>query len=335
MGEEPPPGGRPKPPPGGGPVPQSSTTNSSTNMTSAWAVGAGAAGHERKQRSFAEIMSEQKKNRNILEVIMTKIEKVDNEGKVYKHKNLTYDEIGIFLFDILKISPADCMRFNYSTGRYDTHEIMFKPGFDISPFLGSFVYLDHDISTRRQRRNVTKITFKNVPLNIPDEEIVHLCESYGKPVDYTVYYERLNNDKNRGMQGGTRYVDLELFQGASLNNFYWMEGPLPGDTGSRITVLHPGQIQQCSNCLKLATMGCPAKGNGKACTALKTHRTTLAAYMQVVKANHGYRSLKEKYYELYPAPGGAGNFGISGIVERTEDDEYVVPVNPVVEKISK
>ena len=32
------------------------------------------------------------------------------------------------------------------------------------------------------------------------------------------------NDKNRGMQGGTRFLDIELFQGASMNNFYWMEG---------------------------------------------------------------------------------------------------------------
>ena len=79
-------------------------------------------------------------------------------------------------------------------------------------------------------------------------------------------------------------------------------------------------------------MGCPSKGNGKACAALKTSRTTLAAYMEMIKHKHGYRSLKEKYYELFPTPGGAGNFGISGIVERTEEDEDVVPMNPVEEK---
>ena len=79
-------------------------------------------------------------------------------------------------------------------------------------------------------------------------------------------------------------------------------------------------------------MGCPGKGNGKACSALKTPRTTLAMYMEMVKVKHGYRSLKEKYYELYPPPGGAGNFGISGIVERNDEDEEVVPINPVEEK---
>ena len=54
--------------------------------------------------------------------------------------------------------------------------------------------------------------------------------------------------------------------------------------------------------------------------------------MEMVKVKHGYRSLKEKYYEMYPPPGGAGNFGVSGIVERNEDDEEVVPINPVEEK---
>ena len=54
--------------------------------------------------------------------------------------------------------------------------------------------------------------------------------------------------------------------------------------------------------------------------------------MEMVKVKHGYRSLKEKYFELYPPPGGAGNYGISGIVERNEDDEDVIPINPVEEK---
>ena len=167
-----------EPPPGGGVWhgQNHATNNSSSNMTSAWAGGAGAAGHPRRQRSFAEIMSDQMKNRNILEIILTKIEKTDSEGKVFKHKNLTFDEIGAFLFDILKISPSDCLRFNYTTGRYDTREIMFKPGVDLSAYIGSYIFLDHEIVTRKQRSNVTKITFKNVPLNIPDEEIIHLCE---------------------------------------------------------------------------------------------------------------------------------------------------------------
>ena len=63
------------------------------------------------------------------------------------------------------------------TGRYDTREVMFKPGVDLAPYIGSFIYLEHEIITKKQLTNVIKVTFGNVPLNIPDEEIVNLCES--------------------------------------------------------------------------------------------------------------------------------------------------------------
>ena len=105
--------------------------------------------------------------------------------------------MGTILFDIVKIKPSDCLRFNYTSGRYDTREIMFKPDIDLTPLLGSYQGLGHEITCRRQRSNISKITFKNVPLNIPDEEIVNLCETYGKPVDYIVQYEKMYNDKNR------------------------------------------------------------------------------------------------------------------------------------------
>ena len=95
-------------------------------------------------------------------------------------------------------------------------------------------------------------------------------------------------------------MEVELFPGASVFNFYWMEGPLSGDTGSRVTVLHPGQVQHCSFCLKLANTGCPGKGNGKACEALKTHKTTLISYMEMIKIKQG--------------------------------DDDLVPINPIEEK---
>ena len=91
---------------------------------------------------------------------------------------------------------------------------------DISPYMGFNEFMGHEITTRRQRNNVTKVTFRNVPLNIPDEEILHLCETYGKPVDFIVHYEKLTNRKNKGMVGGTRFVDVEMFSGASMFNFY-------------------------------------------------------------------------------------------------------------------
>ena len=319
-----------EPPPGGGFSNQPGPTNSTT---SAWAGGMNRTGsYKRQQRTFAEIIAEEKVNRNILEIIMTKLPVSEEDGTISKFRNLTFDEIATFIFEVLKVSPSECKRFNYTTGRYDTREIMFAADIDISPYVGTFKFMHHEIQTRKQRSNVTKITFKNVPLNIPDEEILNLCETYGTPVDFVVHYEKLTNEKNSGHFGGTRYVDLELFPGTFLYNFYWMEGPLSGDAGRRITVLHAGQIQQCSNCLKLATQGCPGQGNGKACIALKTERTNMSTYMETIRQQHGYQSLKSKYYEQFPAIGGAGNFGANEILERNEDDEITSHTNAIEDK---
>ena len=126
---------------------------------------------------------------------------------------------------------------------------------------------------------MTRVTFKNVPLNVPDEEIIHLCKSYGVPLDNKVNWEVLTNNKNRGMVGSTRYVDMELAKGAAFENYYWLEGPLPGDHGRRILVLHNGQVPQCSHCFKKANTRCPGGGNGKICDLKKTPRAKMLAYM--------------------------------------------------------
>ena len=96
-----------------------------------------------------------------------------------------------------------------------------------------------------------------------------------------------------------------LNKGATFDNFYWIEGPLPGDQGRRITVTHPGQPMQCSNCFDYdhikytAAMGpvCPANGNGKACRAMETPRARMNTYMKALKqlSGIGYSSLKQKY----------------------------------------
>ena len=87
--------------------------------------------------------------------------------------------------------------------------------------------------------------------------------SYGSPVENKVQYEVLRNSRNKGHTGSTRFVDMELNEDSSFNNYYWMEGPFPGDQGRWVLVLHSGQAQQCSNCLEIGP-NCPAAGNGGA-----------------------------------------------------------------------
>ena len=112
-------------------------------------------------------------------------------------------------------------------------------------------------------------------------------------------YESMNNSRNKGMQGSTRFVDMQFNQGMNMMNYYWMEGSLSGDQGKRVLVLHNGHIPQCSHCLRRAgNGGCPAGSNGKACNLLKTPRAKMAQYMQSLREKIGYVSLKTRFLEL-------------------------------------
>ena len=146
--------------------------------------------------------------------------------------------------------------------------------------------------------DATKVTFKNVPLYVPDEEILHLCGIYGSVVDNKVYKEHIRvttTNKEGVLVSPTRYVIMQMDKGATFNNFYWMEGPMPGDPGRRIQVFHQGQAQQCSNCFKTASSGCKGAGNGKACVKFGGQRAKMSVYMNYLKATTGYESLKAKY----------------------------------------
>ena len=116
-------------------------------------------------------------------------------------------------------------------------------------------------------------------------------------------YEKLTNTKCAGLVGSTRFVDMEMNPGSSMMNFYWMEGPLPGDQGCRITVLHSGQDRQCSHCLKTLSDGCPGQGQGKVCKSLGTKMTRMVDYMADIKGKTGYESLKTAYLKKFPTIG--------------------------------
>ena len=149
-----------------------------------------------------------------------------------------------------------------------------------------------------------------------------MCECYGKPVNNVVMYAAPNKN-TRGVLGSTRYVDMEIETGKQFENFYWVEGPLETDQGTRITVLHNGQVQQCSHCLRRAE-SCPSNGMGKVCEKMGTPRGQMGDYMNHLKYQHNYVSLKQKYQqEEFPQLGGRKHFsdGFGHIVEENEDVE--------------
>ena len=128
---------------------------------------------------------------------------------------------------------------------------------------------------------------------------------------------------------------MELNPGTCFKNFYWMEGPLPGDTGSRITVLHSGQEQQCSHCLKTGREGCRAFGNGKACQELGTPRAKMLDYMTYLKKMTGYESLKSQYHKQYPLLGKINDCVMEDDCENEDIDHAIIPLNPIEQRDAK
>ena len=331
----------PGPWPGGGTPPSTDQPHPHPDQVTsdpAWA-GAGVLGGT-NNRSFEQIIQEELKNRNIIEISLQKLIEENSENQP---RSLTFDDIGEIIFDIIKIKPEECISFDYNTGRNDTKHIQLKPSVQAERFVtqNPFKYKGFSVSVRKQLRNVTRVTFKNVPLNVPNEELIHLCKSYGNPLDNKVYFETLSNSRNKGMKGSTRYVDIELKKGASMMNYYWMEGPLSGDQGRRVLVLHNGQVSQCSHCLKRpGPGGCPAAGNGKACFLMGTPRAKMLQYMQSLRNQVGYVSLKTKYMEQqaknFPPLIGFDSDIISNMEEAEDGEvEQIIPICPIAEKDNK
>ena len=338
---------------GGGPpaierTEQSTSSPDQKSLTYAKALG-GASGGTSHLKKYAEIIAMQKSQRNVLEIKIKKNQKLDKESENFP--NLNFDDISEVIFELINIQFEDCIGVDYNTGRYDTKEVILKPQVDSSKYIPSepLEYKNHEITVKKMLHNVTKVTFKNVPMYVPDEEILHLCGTYGTVVDDKVYWEqqRITTSKKRGvLVSPTRYVYMHLNNGSALNNFYWMEGPMAGDPGRRITVLHQGQRQQCYHCLHTAATGCKGAGNGKLCAKAGIERAKMSTYMQAIKTSTGYEPLKVKYMRQfaknYPNLQGEpdldttlpGDMDNRDIIEdeETEIQVAILPINPIVEK---
>ena len=178
------------PDPGGGDVLTSPVQMSALPVTSVWAEGKKST-NDVKLRTFEEIINDATNNRNILKIRLQKNSN-DSDPSV-KPPNLTHDQLGELLFDHLKIKIDDCLRFNFTTARYDTREVMLKPGIDLKPFNTVIPdFFGHTVTTNKQSSSKSlRVSFRNVPLDVPDEEIFYLCSFYGKSVTNKVEYEKV------------------------------------------------------------------------------------------------------------------------------------------------
>ena len=101
---------------------QNNTLPDQLSSKLAWASN-GASGGSLNCRSFEQIIEDERKNRNIIEIKLVKT----SDDQIYTAKNLTHDDLGELLFDVLKISPSDCIGIDYNTGRQEIKHVQLKP----------------------------------------------------------------------------------------------------------------------------------------------------------------------------------------------------------------
>ena len=173
-----------EPPPGGGLV-EGTANPANQNLqltTTPEQSGGGYDNLPRKMRTFEEIIADEKKNRNTLTLKLTKIVKYE-DGKEVKEPSLTIEDIGELVFDIVKVQMEDCAGMSLTTQRYDTKEINLKPKVDPNKYItkAPIEFKGHMVTITHRTVGTIKVTFRNVPLNIPDEEIINLVKFMEHP----------------------------------------------------------------------------------------------------------------------------------------------------------
>ena len=246
----------------------------------------------------------------LLQIHLLKI--FDKDIPENRPMNLSELQMSELISDILKIPLVSCIELDSQTGRYEKQELLVHSDTDLTNTLTGETpkyFKQHKIRVTSISNAATKVIFNGVPISVPNEELLHLCEHYGDLVDEKVTRQtiRLGNEFKHDILNSTRSVQVRLHPGKFLKNFYWLAGPNQGDRGRRVTVLHNNQPPQCSHCFGYFppsnhTLGpsqyCKGGGNGKICKSLNTERTSMNAYIKSLR-EEGYTSLKDLHYDTF------------------------------------
>ena len=88
------------------------------------------------------------------------------------------ETISEYVFTELNLNPEDVLEIDLNLGRYDTKQILLKPHVDTDKLINDFpdTYKGFAVSVSKLTQTTTKVTFKNVPSELTDEEILNLCK---------------------------------------------------------------------------------------------------------------------------------------------------------------
>ena len=161
------------------------TLQENQSRTTAQVVAGQAPPQPTQMKPYAQIIQEAKRIRNILEVKIIKTSTPDPDVTSKRDNQLSFDATADFLFSTLNIDPASCLAFNHSLGNSNTKELSFKPGVSIDSYVGTYNINQgqstFSITTRKQQSSTVRLTFRNCPLNIPDQELLHIATTFCSP----------------------------------------------------------------------------------------------------------------------------------------------------------
>ena len=225
----------------------------------------------------------------------------DGRSENIDRKQLSDDDFSTYVHDIMKIPKEICIAYDYFPGAQNMKFIQVKPEIDVSKYTQKqpIPFKDFLIEIGSSKSSVTKVTFLYAGLDIPNEEILNLCDQYGEPV--LIEFAKMNTSKNKGDKSAKRVVWMKLAPNKVMKNYYWLESMVPNRPACRVLVLHEGQGKQCNHCLNI-DMDCPAGAEGKQCRVFnKTPKRDAASYMFDLKRMTGYKSLREKHQLEFPS----------------------------------
>ena len=164
-------------------------------------------------KAYADLVAKHKKDRNMIEI---KFSRVKKHGELLKpNRNVEIDTVSEYVFGELNVNPNDILEVDLNTGKGDVKQILFKPGVDTDRYISNFpdTFGEFSINVSKISNTEKRVSFKNVPSYVPDEELLNLCALYGE-VEGEVHREKVSMKTASGsipMVSSNRFVMMKLF----------------------------------------------------------------------------------------------------------------------------
>ena len=146
------------------------------------------------------------------------------------------EDVDELLFDILRLNPAHCLAFTTPvvTIRSNWNS---NQGFQWLISWSSLLWSSKGSRLLYHNNDRTsQWSLLRMFLSMSQMKKSSICASHTAVLWRTRFITRCSATHAIGTS--TRFVDMELNEYSSFNTFYWMKGPIPGDQGRRVLVLH-------------------------------------------------------------------------------------------------